>query len=154
MFKIHKVRLILAVTIGASLYVLLFWIPLIGPVIAGLYTGKIAHSGMRKGLIAGFFSGISGFVFLSLYVFPRWGVFNNFLLTWIILLWNSFGIILTTIGGAFGSILLTRSGGEKERRHEESSHTLIVCPNCGFANPEGQKYCNSCGTHLPFENVK
>src|SRR5262252_9493571 len=43
--------------------------------------------------------------------------------------------------------------------NEEHEGTLMHCPRCGFANPEGMNFCGRCGTalsagcpHCGFEN--
>jgi len=115
----------------------------------------------------GFLSGIFGFAFYLFFVFPRWGISGNFLLMWIILLWNFFSIIISGLGGSVGSMVSVtseffsdfnfRSGdlpdsgtgreevSEKAENGVETSKVFIVCPSCGTGNPEGALRCKSCG---------
>ena len=164
-------RIVAGTLVGSSLYVVLNWIPLVGPFIVGLTAGRIARA---KGFLVGFFSGIFGFAFLLFFVFPRWGISGNFFLMWIMLLWNFVGIVLAGLGGSMGSAARRRSGfsyrfgsgrgkifglregrgsepgGEKraERDSIKAPDILVVCPNCGNSNPDGSERCKSCGGAL------
>jgi len=167
----RTLKIVAGTLVGSSLYVVLNWIPLVGPFIVGLTAGRIARA---KGFLVGFFSGIFGFAFLLFFVFPRWGISGNFFLMWIMLLWNFVGIVLAGLGGSMGSSTGRRSGfsyrfgsgrgrifeslggkesgpeGEKktERDSIKAPDILLVCPKCGGSNPEGASNCKACGGAL------
>ncbi|MBU4265594.1 MAG: zinc ribbon domain-containing protein [Candidatus Altiarchaeales archaeon] len=164
-------RIVAGTLVGSSLYVVLNWIPLVGPFIVGLTAGRIAKG---RGFLVGFFSGIFGFAFLLFFVFPRWGISGNFFLMWIMLFWNFVGIVLAGLGGSFGSAARRRSGfsyqfgsgrgrifgsrggrgsgqgGEKKTEKDsiEAPEVLVVCPKCGGSNPDGASECDACGGAL------
>jgi len=167
----RTLRIVAGTLVGSSLYVVLNWIPLVGPLIVGLAAGRIARA---RGFLVGFFSGILGFAFLLFFVFPQWGISGNFFLMWIMLFWNFVGIVLAGLGGSMGSatgrgsgfsyrfgsgrgrIFGSRGGigsgprGEKKTEKEsiEAPEILVVCPGCGTGNPEGASNCKSCGGAL------
>jgi len=167
----RTLRAVAGILVGSSLYVVLNWIPLLGPFMVGLTAGRIARV---RGFLVGFFSGILGFAFLLFFVFPRWGISGNFFLMWIMLLWNFVGIVLAGLGGSMGSAARRRPGfsyrfgsgrgrifgsrggsesgpgGEKktERDSIEAPEILLVCPKCGGSNPDGASNCKSCGGAL------
>jgi len=163
-------RIVAGTLVGSSLYVVLNWIPLLGPFIVGLTAGRIAKA---KGFPVGFFSGIFGFAFLLFFVFPRWGISGNVFLMWIMLLWNFVGIVLAGLGGSVGSAARRsgfsyrfgsgrgrifeslrgkESGPEGEKKAEKDSikapEILVVCPKCGGSSPDGASRCNACGGAL------
>ena len=167
----RTLRIVAGTLVGSSLYVVLNWIPLLGPFIVGLTAGRIARA---RGFLVGFFSGIFGFAFLLFFVFPRWGISGNVFLMWIMLLWNFVGIVLSGLGGSMGSAAKRRSGfsyrfgswggkrsgpwggrasgldGKKRTEKEsiEAPDILVVCPKCGGSSPEGASNCNACGGAL------
>jgi len=56
---------IFAVIIGFIAMIILGYIPIIGPIIAGIISGFLAGGGIRNGAIAGFLSGNIGFIGLT-----------------------------------------------------------------------------------------
>ena len=68
MNETKKGSLIVAVLVGFILMIILGWIPLIGPFIAGLVAGYIAKGGLGRGALAGFLSGIVGGIILGVIV--------------------------------------------------------------------------------------
>ncbi len=166
----RTLRAVAGILVGSSLYVVLNWIPLLGPFMVGLTAGRIARA---RGFLVGFFSGILGFAFLLFFVFPRWGISGNFFLMWIMLLWNFVGVVLAGLGGSMGSaarrgpafsyrfgsgrgrIFGSRGGSESgpgENRAEKDSieapEILVVCPKCGTGNPDDASNCKFCGGAL------
>ncbi len=137
--------LVLGIIVGAPLYVILNFIPLVGPFLSGFTAGKISQGGLKNGSLAGFFSGVIGslliFSLFSGWVYS-WGFLSKFLVGGFLLLWNLVGIILTTIGGIVGAIFHPKKESQEERK------ILVVCKNCKSTNPKGKKYCDSCGEKL------
>ncbi|MEA3254281.1 MAG: zinc ribbon domain-containing protein [Candidatus Altiarchaeota archaeon] len=148
-------RLLFAVLAGSLLYVILVWIPLIGPLIVGLTAGWIARCNVRKGFFIGVLSGFTGFLYLVHIAFPD----MNFFLWWIFLVWNLFAFLFTGVGAVLGSMMSKTNefftyyknsfaGGNKPYEPQAEVYTLIICPNCGLSNPEESVYCSSCGNPL------
>ncbi len=151
---------ILAVTVGTLLYIVLNWIIIIGPLLSGFITGRIARCGLKRGFLIGILSAALGFgVLIYAINFANIGIGDpwNILLLWIFLLWNLVGLLFSGIGGALGSALSEpidfSSSFRKHRKKrvsekEPGTEVYVICPNCGFSNPEQNEYCNSCGTRL------
>ena len=47
-----------------------------------------------------------------------------------------------------GSIKVTCSKCKNEYSGNDIWHKYYICPNCGYENSEGMKFCNECGTKL------
>ncbi len=149
----------LAVITGTAMYILLNWIPIIGPLIVGFIAGFIAKGSVKRRFLSGVLSAIIGFVILLLFVFSKWGL-NNILLLWIILLWNLTGIVFAGIGSILGSMISsTADMMSKFRRFDSSIHQYTgktirfnICPNCGISNPTDAVYCTSCGAAIVVRN--
>lgn len=152
-------RLLFAVLAGSLLYIILVWIPLIGPLIVGLTVGWIARCNVRKGFFIGVLSGFTGFLYLIYVAFPD----MNFLLWWGFLVWNLFASLFTGVGAVLGSMMSTTTEFfskfdrfERRKRkdiyvHEPKVPIFIVCPNCGTSNTEDECYCSSCGNPIRGE---
>ncbi len=142
----------LSVVIGTVMYILLNWIPVLGPLITGFITGFIARGRAMRRAVAGILSAILGFAILMFFVFSKWG-FGNILLLWMILFWNFTGIVFTVMGSILSSMLSTTADFISEFRRFESvipragtkTIRFNICPNCGIRNPENAVYCQSCG---------
>ncbi len=157
-----NLRIITGTLVGSLIYVILNWIPLLGPLSAGLAGSRIAKG---RGFLVGVLSGIFGFAVLLFFVFPRWGISGNFFLMWILLFWNLIGIILAGLGGLMGYTTKRWSGfsyqfgsggvsGRREKERRDSidepgtPEMLVICPACGSSNPDGSVRCNFCGGPL------
>lgn len=151
----NKLSFIFGITIGSLLYVILNFIPLIGPFLAGVTTGKFSRN-LKQGILGGFLSGVVGSL-LVFFIFSNWlytwSIFGKFLAGSFLLIWNLVGIIFTTLGGIIGSAfsfqkrIWERFTPEKEEE-EVKRKILVVCKNCKTANPKGREYCKSCGEKL------
>jgi len=151
---------ILAVTVGALLYSVLNLIIIIGPLISGFVAGWLARCRLKEGFIIGVLSATLGFC-ISTYIInfnfasPRIYNLLDILIFWIFLVWNLVGFLFSGIGGAIGSMLSepiylfsSRKPRKKKVMEEVEAEIYVICPNCGFSNPEKNEYCNSCGTKL------
>jgi hypothetical protein len=163
-----------AVSVGGVLYLGLNWIPIIGPLVAGLSAGKIAGGRTNEGFKIGIYSGILGTI-LVIILLNRVGIFNTqginsivvFLVAWILLLWNLTGILFAGIGGALGNLVQKTSNIIEQldmlrrpvRPHpirleppkeykREYSHEYVICPKCGVGNPAGADTCSECKNQL------
>jgi hypothetical protein len=58
----------LGVFVGFLLMLLIGWIPIFGPFLAGVVAGILAHGGVGRGAFAGFLSGIMAAIILGLLV--------------------------------------------------------------------------------------
>lgn len=150
----------LAIITGTVMYILLNWMPIIGPLIVGFIAGVIAKDGPKRRILAGILSATSGFVILMLFVFSKWGL-NNILLLWMLLFWNFTGIIFAGIGSILSQMISTTADLISEFRgfdsaiHRQTGAKTIrfsVCPNCGISNPENAVYCTSCGSMMAMKD--
>jgi hypothetical protein len=62
------------------------------------------------------------------------------------------GMLLAIILGAiFIGVLMTDMSGSQQQQQQQqqqvgdSSESTIICPECGWKNPESNNYCNDCG---------
>jgi len=154
----RMLKKIFAVTVGALLYSVLNLIIIIGPLISGFVAGWLARCRVKEGFIIGVLSATLGFC-ISTYIINfanlRIDSFLNILIFWILLLWNLVGFLFSGIGGALGSMLSEpidlfsfRKYRGRVMEKEPDAEIYVICPNCGFSNPEKNEYCNSCGTKL------
>lgn len=153
-------RKIFAVTLGALLYAVLNLIIIIGPLISGFVTGRLARCKPKEGFIIGILSATLGFcIFVYIVNFANFRIDNllDILIFWIFLVWNLVGFLFSGIGGALGSMLsepisfFSNFRKPKKRKvvgKEPDAEVYVICPNCGFSNPEKNECCNSCGTKL------
>ncbi len=153
----ERISLVPVVLVGALLYMILNWIPVIGPLFMGRRVGRMVKGHPMKGAGIGILSAVVGFFCLNVFIFPNWDIFGRILLIG----WNFIGIIFAGIGGAIGSMTSAISdlkiSGDRRNAYTNAFHTfksesdvktLIICPNCSFTNPEGRAYCGSCGAKL------
>ncbi|MBN2014861.1 MAG: zinc ribbon domain-containing protein [Candidatus Altiarchaeota archaeon] len=151
------IRKILAITVGAAIYPLSFWILFLGPMMSGFVAGWIAKTKPKEGFILGVVSAFLGFLILvhALDVFNI-GIItlSDVLFFWIFMLWNLFGFLLAGVGGVLGSLLSKPVEALKETKKplkdfkEPAAEVYLVCPSCGHSNSEEDEYCKSCGTRL------
>ncbi len=151
-------RNVLGFLAGSLIYFILVLLPFAGPLLSGIAAGRIAKKGPGAGFFLGAFSGIAGaclwayllFIVLDL----RLDSFFSWLFLFIFVLWNAASIIFAGIGGVLGSIAAGTerlfSGPSPGAVYEsgESVMTLVVCPDCGTANPEENIMCSSCGAKI------
>jgi hypothetical protein len=158
-FKAY-ISILLGICVGSLLYVILNLIPIIGPLLVGITSGKISNGGLKRGFFVGLLSGIIGYL-LVLFIFSQWiqswNIIGKLFVGTLLLLWNFFGIILTGIGGVIGVIFFpfSKRGGvytlnkSRKKEGENNIKTFVVCKKCKTANPKGEnKYCSSCGEEL------
>lgn len=153
-------RKILAVIVGALLYILLNWIVILGSIASGFAAGWVARCSSKCGFLIGALSAALGFcVFLYVMKFTSLAVDTllDFLLFWMFIIWNLVGFLFAGIGGILGSMLykpmgplskIRGSGGSRKSGIEPKVDVYVICPNCGFSNSEENEYCKSCGTKL------
>jgi hypothetical protein len=150
---------ILAVAVGAFLYIILNWVIVIGPIISGFAAGRLARCKPKDGFFVGVLSAILGFCIIAYAMdFTAFRVNSlwDFLVSWIFLLWNLIGFLFSGVGGALGSLIAEPLGFfPGVRRHgrgsvvkESDPLVYVICPNCGFSNSERNEYCKSCGAKI------
>jgi hypothetical protein len=144
--------------LGATTYVFLSWIIMIGPLISGFMSGLVAGGGGRRGFTTGLLSAIAGFIILVALMNAAGlevkGVVA-ILLYWVFILTNLFGFLLSAVGGAIGAMIAgqPKSIGPKEPQqenifHERAAEVYVICPACGHSNREQDEFCKHCGTHI------
>lgn len=138
-------RDLLSIAVGSALYIVLNWIPILGPFLSGMVAGSLSKGYWKKGATIGLFSAVLGFLFLALFIFPLWGIYQNVLVLWILLLWNLIAIVFSTLGGLFGSMGSLASSFQK---FQPPGRALVICPSCGESNPEGTTRCRICGNEI------
>jgi hypothetical protein len=145
---IAKIRAAASVLVGAVLYSLLNWIPLIGPFAAGVLVGYLVGGGFNRGLRHAAVSAALGaaaiayaLVFydpLSLRTVPA---VTLLFISWILLVWNTAGIAVASIGGGFGAVgkdlhsflpRLVEQLTPKTRPNRGIDY--LFCPVCGQGN--------------------
>ena len=153
----ERISTVSVILFGALLYMILNWIPVIGPLFMGMRVGRMVKGHPMKGAGIGILSAVVGFFFLNVFIFPNWDIFGRVLLIG----WNVIGIIFAGIGGAIGSMKSAISdfkiSGDKRNTNTNlfqtfksgnNVKTLVICPNCSSTNPEGREHCGSCGAKL------
>jgi hypothetical protein len=96
---------------GGLLYAGLLWLAVLGPLLAGFVSGLLASGSLRRGFNAGVFSGFTGFCFVVLMLLrlgladvSGLGLLALLLVSWMFLLWNAVGILLSGVGGVVGAM--------------------------------------------------
>jgi|GEM_PF-80389 len=56
--------------------------------------------------------------------------------------------IRKNIAAAESELAAARQNMQKAEEEEKRSEEMRTCPQCGFCNPEGVKFCQECGTKL------
>ncbi|MEM2918614.1 MAG: DUF5518 domain-containing protein [Candidatus Altiarchaeota archaeon] len=142
----RALSLIFGIFFSSLLYVILSFIPIFGPLIVGIISGKFSNGDIKHGFLAGLFSGIFGSALLSFLLYSEihsWNFFAKIIFTGIFIFWNFFSILLTMIGGVLGAIIFrVNKTEEKERK------VFLLCNKCKTANLKGEKYCFKCGEKL------
>ncbi len=166
MFRIGRfLLLMLGITTGAFLYIGFNWVPIIGPVLIGVFIAKLAKPSVRDGFFAGVLAGLFGFILLTGAILAYglgWFMTSTIkivaliLLAWIFLLWNLAGILLTGLGCALGSAVFrvgrivekTQELFGKKDREVTDLRNVVLCKNCGVENLKGNRYCSICGEKI------
>ena len=153
---------------GSLLYIPLMFLPLAGPLYAGIFAGKKAGTMPIAGFFIGVASAILGYLAWIYAIFPFFNIRTDGLLSgifWMLFLaWNIFCALLAGIGGMLGSILAYSekmfSGHnsnsrrnkpmetEELREPETRAPTFIICPGCGTSNQEDSTNCKNCGKDI------
>jgi hypothetical protein len=160
-------RILYGCLAGAVLYVPLVFLPLAGPLYAGIFAGKKARTMPIAGFFVGVASALFGYLAWISVIFPFFNIRTGDFLSdifWILFLgWNIFCALLAGIGGMLGSILSYSEkmlSGRTNRRQNEPgvSHeinepepqapTFVICPSCGTSNREDSTHCVNCGKDI------
>ncbi len=108
-----------AIAAGFGLSIVLAWLPLLGPLIAGTVAGMMMDGGPRKGAVAGFLGGLIAMLVLSIAFFGFGQVIGSLVSNGSLAISQGLGIglslafiildlsslILITIGGFLGGTL-------------------------------------------------
>jgi len=159
--------MIYATIYGSLLSIPLILIPIIGPLYAGIQTGKAAKVFPIAGFTTGFLSYTIGGAIWVFALFPLIGIRPEGILTGIFLFlftgWNILCAFIAGIGGMMGSMMsyaedaftAGREWDEKSDIYTEedidrgkNTTTYVVCPSCGTTNPEDSEYCTGCGKEI------
>jgi len=158
----HVINRVLTILTGFCLYILLCFIPLIGPLIAGFYIGGRAKS-VRNGLFMAFTSALLGFFTLSLFIFPN--AYENILPGMVYMLWQTLSIISMMVGAVIGSMIqgvkgvidmfnyqrvgsAVKPGPAQTVEKEDAVKTYVICPACGEPNEGDRRKCRACGSEI------
>lgn len=137
---------IFGIFLGSIFYVILSFIPIVGPFIAGIISGKFSNGKLKRGFFSGVFSGIFGVALLAFLLYREIHSLNFFakiFFTGIFIFWNFFAIILAAIGGVVGAVIF-----KKNKQQCKRERTFVLCNKCKTANMKGEKYCFKCGEKL------
>ncbi len=161
-------RRFFTILIYSCMYMVLCFVPLLGPLIIGFYIGKRVK-GIKEGLLMALISGITGFFILSFFIFPY--IYKNIFLGTFVILWQFISIVFIMIGSIFGCMLYElknmtydfgyrgiyrthgrdgayKSYNESESKKGEDIKTYVICPICGESNDEYVRKCKSCGAEI------
>jgi ribosomal protein L40E len=131
-----------AVLSGSILYVLLNWIPIIGPLAAGFAVGYALKANPFNSFKAGVYSASIGTLTLGVLLSTS-GFFNTLetsaltvvIATWVLVVWNFFGILLTGIGSFMGSLT-----GQAKRMVDALSPAMAAFPfSVSFGLPKPRR---------------
>ncbi|MFH1055727.1 MAG: hypothetical protein V1744_06500 [Candidatus Altiarchaeota archaeon] len=156
------VRSVLSISAGALFYAALNWVPVIGPLSVGAFTGYVVGGGFKRGFNHGICASTAGailvaYLLASYNILPTTG--TNTLLKaftiWVLLVWNITGILFAGVGGGFGAV-----GKDLQTMIPKGIHDMIsppktkpgvnymICKNCGQGNVEAAETCVSCNIKL------
>jgi hypothetical protein len=153
---------ILAVAVGALLYAILNWIPIVGPVAAGLFVGVRVGGGFKRGFNRGIHAGALGCLIIVV-ILSGYDVFNaaggsgllTFFILWVLLAWNVLGVFLAGVGAGFGAVgkdihsLIPRDIRDTLfPREDKNGVDYLICPVCGSGNVKSASTCVSCGANI------
>jgi len=150
----------LSIVTGTVMYILLNWIPVIGPVIVGFIAGLISKGSVKRRFFSAVLSAILGSAILMFFIFSKLEI-RSILLWWIIILWNLAGIASAGIGSILSRIISSTADVVSEfRRFDSTIHgerdkrtiSFNICPNCGMSNPDNNVYCAYCGSTMVRED--
>jgi hypothetical protein len=154
-------RFVLGTAVGAIFYVPLTLVPIIGPLLAGYVSGRIAKTGVTTGIILGGVSSCLGFIAWINFIYPQVNGSLDSTLSWVFLwvfvIWNITSIVFMIGGAVIAGIqntadkikIMSRIPEDETMNTEFNvTNTFIVCPNCGSANPENSDKCSFCGAQI------
>lgn len=131
-----------AIISGGVLYMLLNWIPIVGPLAAGFAVGYTLKENPLNSFRAGAYSAAIGWLTLIV-LLGRAGFFNPseignltlLLVIWILVVWNFFGILLAGVGGVIGSL-----AGHAKRMVDALTPAMAAFPfSVSFGVPKPQR---------------
>jgi len=156
------VRGLILIAAGGILYVGLNWIPIIGPLLVGLFVGYYGKGSVKAAFDRGIASGLAGSVMVAVILFKA-NVFQTsgselaltFMFAWILFVWNVVGMLFCGLGGAAGAmagslndLYKTITGRYNHAKPESGDIAYRICPKCGAGNLERAMFCSSCGSAL------
>ncbi|MFH0861796.1 MAG: DUF5518 domain-containing protein [Candidatus Altiarchaeota archaeon] len=156
-------KTVFAVIVGAVLYSILNWIPLLGAAAAGAYTGYGSGGGFRRGFRnAAYAATIGGLLVICLaYVYALTDLTgaNKTLIMfvgWVLLVWHIAGVLIAGLAGGLGAVgndinKLIPTGLREviTKPRKKSAVDYAICPGCGQGNVVSAKTCIGCGIGLP-----
>jgi len=147
-----------AVAAGAALYLVLNWVPLLGPLAVGLTVGYLVGGGFRRGFQSGLVSSLLGCALVVLAVYhmiPQGASFSNLpwlFMVWVLAVWNLAAVALTCVGAGFGAVGKDLKSMIPPKLmeifspiNEKDSVDYIICPICGSGVKLDSSYCSECG---------
>ncbi len=149
-----------SVAVGALLYPVFNWVPILGALAVGLSVGYAVGGGFRRGFNHAIVSSLLGalalaYVILYSNVLAGLGNALTLFIVWVLVVWNTVSIAFAGVGGGFGAV-----GKEIHSlipweirefmfpRRERSGTDYIICPICGQGNVQSATTCVSCGHQL------
>lgn len=147
-----------SVIFGGIMYSLMNWVPIIGPLMVGVFIGRSVKGGVKRAVTAGVLCVVVGVVVLLKYVLDL-SLLANILFLWMFVVWHIVCLFFVVVGCLMGSMMSSTSaffsqskkfvGGMHKYRsvgQEDEVKTFMICPRCGHSTPEGVPNCSYCGT--------
>jgi hypothetical protein len=106
----------LGVFVGFLLMLLIGWVPVLGPLLAGVVAGILAQGGVGKGALAGFLSGVMAAIILGLLVAfwslvklgPLEAILGGLATFWVALILSAGAALFGLIGGIIGGAMVEK----------------------------------------------
>ena len=141
---------------GGLIYSAFNLIPLIGPFAAGFAASVFFCGGVGRAFKLGILGGFLGAtIFLLALIKLEFlnlsaGALPAFILGWILLVWNAFGLLACGLGAAAGVMArdVGRFYGSFFRRQGQPEDCVVyrICPVCNEGTPEKAGFCVKCGS--------
>lgn len=151
-----------AILLGAILYAILNWIPVIGALISGLIVGYLVGGGFKGGFKHATYASALGAITVS-YMIASYGLQDvgntnkliMLFMIWVTAIWHLAGIFFSGLGGGFGAvgkdIFTVIPKGFRDlitRQRPKPGIDYIICSKCGQGNVSSATTCIGCGKNL------